>query len=231
MPSKKVSVLIVDDDVWILRMVQRILELEGYRVLKACNAESALKVFEEENPNLVLLDIMMPAIDGYTLFKRIREFSRVPIIMVTAKMSDEEKVYGLDIGADDYITKPFSANELAARVRAALRRNELVDKPAEPVFCCRDLLIDYARHQVSLGNSEVKLTAIEYRLLTYLAHNANRVVVPNQILENVWGTEYLSETHLLQVNIARLRRKLQDNARNPTYILTKPGIGYMMCKT
>jgi DNA-binding response OmpR family regulator len=168
--------------------------------------------------------------DGYTVCERIREFSQVPIIMVTAKGNDEETVKGLDAGADDYVTKPFSSKELAARVKAALRRTTLWDEHPEPAFSSNDLVIDFARHRVTVGSQEVNLTAIEYKLLSYLARNASRILTPDQILVTVWGEEYAGETHLLQVSIARLRQKLGDNARNPRYILTRPGIGYMMVK-
>ena len=222
--------LVVDDEIRVLRMMQRTLELEGYRVLQASNGEAALEVFDQETPDLVLLDIMMPSMDGYTTCRRIREFSQVPIIVVTAKVADDEKVEGLDAGADDYVTKPFSSKELAARVRAALRRVKYSDEHPEPVFSSQDLVIDFARHRVMLNGQELTLTATEYNLLSYLARNADRVVIPDQILENVWGAGYISENHLLQVNIARLRQKLQDDAKSPKYILTRPGIGYMMPK-
>jgi len=210
--------------------MQRILQLEGYRVLKASGGESALDMFDEETPDLVLLDIMMPIVDGYTVCRRIREFSQIPIIMVTAKGNDEEKVAGLDAGADDYVTKPFSSSELAARVRAVLRRTRLWNEQPKPAFCYEDLVVDFARHRVTVGEREVNLTATEYRVLSYLARNTGRVVTPDQILERVWGEEYIGDTHLLQVNIARLRKKLDDNAGVPRYILTRPGIGYMMAK-
>ncbi len=231
MPSRKASVLVVDDDVRILHMIRRTLELEGYRVLIASNGETAIDVFGEITPDLVLLDIMMPGIDGYIVCQRIREFSQVPIIMVTAKSSDKEKVQGLDAGADDYITKPFSSQELAARLRTVLRRTRFLDKLAEPALCFGPLAVDFARHRVSLDNQEIALTATEYRLLSYLAHNADRVVTPDQLLEKVWGEEYIGETHILQVNMTRLRQKLGDNFRNPRYILTRRGIGYMMKST
>jgi len=230
MPPRKASVLVVDDDVRVLRMMQRMLEFEGYRVLRASNGEAALDVFDEETPDLVLLDIMMPGMDGYSVCQRIHEFSQVPIIMVTAKGNDEDKVKGLDAGADDYVSKPFSANELAARARAVLRRTTLWDERPEPAFRSGNLVIDFARHRVTANNEEVNLTATEYRLLSYLARNAGRVVTPDQILEKVWGMDYIGETHLLQVNITRLRQKLKDDAKNPKYILTRPGIGYMMPK-
>ncbi len=231
MPANKVIILVVDDDMRILRMIQRTLELEGYKVLVASDGRTALKVFDEEAPDLVLLDIMLPDQDGYAVCQRMREFSHVPIIMVTAKGGDEEKVHGLDSGADDYISKPFSARELAARVRAALRRAALVDKHHEPLFCSQDLVIDFAAHKVTIGGQAINLTATEYKLLSYMANNADRVVIPDQMLERVWGDKYLGETHLLQVSIARLRHKLGDDAKNPKYILTRPGIGYILTKS
>jgi len=230
MPSRKASVLVVDDDVRILRMVRRILDLEGYRVLTVNNGKAALDVFDEETPDLVLLDIIMPGIDGYTTCQDIREFSQIPIIMVTVKGKDEDKIQGLDAGADDYVIKPFSAKELVARVRAALRRTKLQDGHPEPSFCSEDLVVDFARYRVSVEGREVNLTVTEYRVLSYLAHNAGRVVTPDQILQKVWGENYIGETHLLQVSMARLRKKLGDDARNPRYVLTRPGIGYMMVR-
>ncbi len=228
MPSRKVSALIIDDDVRMLRMMQRTLELEGYHVRTASDGEAALAIFDEENPDLVLLDIIMPGMDGYAVCQNIREFSQVPIIMVTAKDNSEEKVEGLDTGADDYVTKPFSASELTARVRAVLRRTKLWDERPEPSFHSGDLVIDFARRRVTLGSQEVNLTATEYRILSFLARNVDRIVTPDQILERVWDREYIGETHLLRVNIARLRHKLRDNPKNPRYIITRSGIGYMM---
>jgi DNA-binding response OmpR family regulator len=212
-PSRKASVLVVDDDARILRMIQRILELEGYQVLKASNGEDALQVFNEENPDLILLDIMMPGMDGYAVCQHLREFSPVPIIMVTAKDNDEEKVKGLDAGADDYITKPFPSKELVARVRAVLRRATLWDEHPELAahpgdFVIDDLVIDFARHRVTVRDREVKLTATEYRLLSYLVRNAGRPVTLDQILQAIWGKEYVGEHHLLRVNVTRLQKKL-----------------------
>jgi len=228
LPSKKVSALVVDDDVRMLRMMQRILELEGYHVRTASNGEAALEIFDEDNPDLILLDIMMPGMDGYALCQNIREFSEAPIIMVTAKDKNDEKVEGFNKGADDYVTKPFSANELAARAKAVLRRAKLWEERPEPTFYSDNLTIDFARRRVTLGGQEVNLTATEYRILSYLAHNVDRIVTPNQILERVWNREYIGETHLLRVNIARLRQKLKEDPRNPRHILTRSGIGYML---
>jgi DNA-binding response OmpR family regulator len=230
MSSKKSVVLVVDDDIRMLRMMKRMLELENFQVIIANNGDTALKSFEKETPDLVLLDIMMPDMDGYAVCQRIREFSQVPIIMVTAKGDDKEKVEGLNIGADDYVTKPFSASELAARVRAILRRTGTKDRPQDVIFRYKDLLVDFASRRVMVNNSELRLTSTEYKLLSYISLNAGRVVTPDQLLDKVWGEEYMGAPHLLQVNIARLRKKLGDNAKRPTYILTRPGIGYIMSK-
>ena len=231
MPTRKDTVLVVDDDVRMLRLIQHILELEGYQIVRASNGKDALSLLEEKTPNLLLLDIMMPGMDGYTLCKQVREFSQVPIIMVTAKNDENETVRCLEAGADDYITKPFSSKELVARVKAVVRRTALWDEKPEPVFIAGDLVIDFARHIVTIDDVEVTLTATEYKLLSYLARSADRVVTPNQILEMVWGKDYLGETHLLQVNMARLRQKLGEKTKSPRHIITKPGIGYVMVKS
>jgi len=231
MSAKKTMVLVVDDDIRILRMIKRMLELEGFQTAVANSGEAALKMFEKETPDLILLDIMMPEMNGYTVCQRIREFSQVPIIMVTARGDDKEKVAGLNIGADDYVTKPFSAGELAARVRAVLRRVGSQDRPPEAIFHNKDLEVDFTSHRVTVKNNELRLTSTEYRLLSYISLNAGRVITPDQLLHKVWGEEYIGAPHLLQVNIARLRKKLGDNAKTPSYIMTRPGIGYIMAKT
>jgi DNA-binding response OmpR family regulator len=231
MAAKKPVVLVVDDDIRILRMIKRLLELEGYDTSIATCGAAALAAFEKDTPDLVLLDIMMPDINGYTVCKRIREFSQVPIIMVTARGDDKEKVMGLNFGADDFITKPFSVGELAARVRAVMRRSNIGDQPKESLFHFKDLTVDFAAHRVMVNNSELNLTSTEYKLLTYISQNAGRVITPDQLLNKVWGEKYIGEPHLLQVNIARLRKKLGDDARKPSYIMTRPGIGYIMASS
>jgi DNA-binding response OmpR family regulator len=228
--AKKSTVLVVDDDIRMLRMMKRMLELEGFQAVIADSGDMALKLFERDVPDLVLLDIMMPDMDGYTVCRRIREFCQVPIIMVTARGDDKEKVEGLNIGADDYVTKPFSASELAARVRAVLRRASTKDNPQDVIFRYKDLLVDFASRRVMVNDTELRLTSTEYKLLSYISVNAGRVITPDQLLDKVWGEKYMGAPHLLQVNIARLRKKLGDNARKPTYILTRPGIGYIMSK-
>jgi DNA-binding response OmpR family regulator len=230
MAKKKALILVVDDDVRMLRMMNRMLELEGFQVVTAGGGEEALKMFDKETPSLVLLDIMMPVMDGYTVCRRIREFSDIPIIMVTARGDDKEKVEGLDIGADDYVTKPFSASELAARVRAVLRRVGDKEAHQETAFHYKDLKVDFTSRRVMVKDAELSLTSTEYKMLSYLSQNAGRVVTPDQLLEKVWGEEYEGAAHLLQVNIARLRKKLGDDAKNPEYIMTRSGIGYIMPK-
>jgi DNA-binding response OmpR family regulator len=230
MAKKKALILVVDDDIRMVRMMKRILELESFQVITAGSGDQALKMFDKETPSLVLLDIMMPDMDGWTVCRRIREFSQVPIIIVTARGGDKEKVEGLEIGADDYITKPFSAGELVARVRAVLRRSGTNETHHETVFRYKDLEIDYTSRRVTVKGKDLKLTATEYKMLSYICLNAGRVVTPDQLLNKVWGEEYLGAAHLLQVNIARLRKKLGDDAKQPQYIITRSGIGYIMAK-
>ncbi len=226
MVHNKACVLVVEDDPRILRLEQMVLEKEGYTVLTAGSGEEALDTLAEISPSLVVLDIGLPGMDGFTTCYRIREFSQVSIIMVTARDFNEDKVKGLEIGADDYITKPFSPNELAARVKAALRRTVMNSEVKEPTVQVGDLFVDFNSNRVMLANREVFLSDTEYRLLTYLARNAGRIVTRDQILERIWGEEYSGEDHLLHVTIGRLRQKLEDPARKPKYILTRRGIGY-----
>jgi DNA-binding response OmpR family regulator len=221
---------VVDDDERTQHMLNSMLRLEGYRVIMADNATEALEQFNHESPDLILLDIMMPEINGYDLCQRIREFSQVPVIMLTAKDSEQDMIEGLDVGADDYVTKPFLARELLARIRASLRRTRLLDERPSPSFQLDDLTVDFDNHRVQRGEKEICPTATEYRLLSYLARNAGRVLTADAILNVVWGEGYYGDVHLLQSTMTNLRSKLGDNARNPQYILTRSGIGYMMRK-
>ena len=164
--------------------------------------------------------------DGFATCQRIREFSQIPIILVTARDFDDDKVHGLEIGADDYVTKPFSPGELAARVRAALRRASMASDGGEPSVRSGELSVDFARNRVTLRDREVFLSDTEYRLLCYLARNAGRIITRDQILERIWGEEYVGADHLLHVTVGRLRAKLEDTSRRPKYIVTRRGIGY-----
>jgi DNA-binding response OmpR family regulator len=226
--ENKTSILAVDDDVYVLRMLKRALENDGFSVITASNGEQALNLLTEKYPDLVLLDITMPGIDGYAVCIRLREFSRIPIIMITARGTDEEIVKGLEAGADDYVLKPFSIGPLIARIRATLRRSRAWDSKEEPIFRAGKLVIDFSIHRVLIDEQEIELTATEYRVLSYLAQNANRVLTPDQILSKVWGETYTGENHILQVNIARLRKKIEKDQKAPTHIITRPGIGYVL---
>lgn len=232
MPAKKTTILAADDDPQLLRLVTRNLELEGYELRPVSDGQQALDEIERLVPDLVLLDVMMPRLDGFTVCQRVREFSSVPIIILTARGRDQDKIRGLDLGADDYLTKPFSVEELLARVRAVLRRSQLgaheSGQGLRSVLTIGDLSVDFAQHLVRMNNVEVALTPIEYRLIAYLAQNAGRVVTQDLLLEHVWGDEYLGESHMLQVNINRLRKKLEPDPSEPRYLLTKVGVGYLM---
>ncbi|NIO69846.1 MAG: response regulator [Anaerolineae bacterium] len=228
MNKGKVRILVVDDEPRYVRAIQINLEASGYEVLAARDGQTAIELAASEEPDLILLDIRMLGLDGYEVCRRIREFSAVPIIMLTALAEDADKVKGLDMGADDYVTKPFSADELLARVRAVLRRVELSERQNPcPTFQAGDLLVDFARQRVFAFGQEANLTPTEYRLLCELVRQAGRVLVPEYLLEKVWGMGYEGENHLLWQAVHRLRRKIERDPRNPKYIQTRPGIGYV----
>jgi len=222
------TILVVDDEPRYVRWITVNLRAEGYRVLTAADGETAVEVTAAERPDLVLLDIGLPRLDGLAACRQIREFSTVPIIMLTAKAAESDKVAGLDAGADDYLAKPFGPPELLARVRAALRRARYAEAPAaEPVFRHGDLAIDYARQEVTRGGTPLALTPTEYRLLVQLARQAGRVLLPADLLVAVWGPEYRDETQHVRLYVSRLRQKIEPDPEHPRYVLTKPGIGYM----
>jgi len=218
----------VDDEPRYIRAVQVNLEASGYEVLAARDGPTAIDLAASEEPDLILLDVRMPGLDGCEVCRRIRQFSTVPIIMLTALAENADKVKGLDVGADDYVTKPFSADELLARVRAVLRRIELSRrKDPHPTFQAGDLVVDFARRRVFAWGQEVNLTPIEYRLLYELVKQPGRVLVPEYLLEKVWGMGYEGENRLLWQAVHRLRRKIEPDPQNPQYIQTRPGIGYV----
>jgi DNA-binding response OmpR family regulator len=222
-------ILIVDDEVRYLRLMEANLVSEGYEIIKANSGQAAVDAVDEHHPDLVLLDVMMPGLSGFEACERIREFSSVPIIMVTAKGDEQDRVRGLDVGADDYIVKPYSATELLARVRAVLRRSQLTRGTLDqPIFTHGKLQIDFARAEVFKGNTMVFLSATEYRLLLQFAHNLGRVMTSEELLENVWGPEYRNDKEILWVSISRLRQKLENNHKDPQHIVTRPGLGYTM---
>ena len=230
MPEKKTTILIVDDDLQLLQLVALNLELEGYDVLLASDGKQALTQIETHAPDLVLLDVMMPRMNGFAVCHRVREFSTVPIIIITAQGRSQDKVRGLDLGADDYLTKPLDMDELLARVRAVLRRAQLTadEHALHTTMTIGDLTIDFGQHLVLMADRKVVLTTTEYLLLAYLARNAGRIVPQDTLLERVWGKEYVGEHHMLQVNINRLRHKLEPDPAHPRYLLTEAGVGYLL---
>jgi DNA-binding response OmpR family regulator len=221
------KILIVDDEPRYVRLMEANLLTEGYQVIPAYNGQEALNLVTTQKPELVILDIMMPVIDGFTVCERIREFSNIPIIIVTAKGEERDRVRGLDLGADDYIVKPFSATELLARVRAVLRRAQKSDMMLQPsVFTHGNLRIDFARAEVFRDDRMVFLSATEYRLLLQMAQNIGRVIPSEKLLQDVWGEEYAEDKEILWVSISRLRQKLEDDPRDPKHIVTRSGLGY-----
>jgi len=228
MSKGKARILVVDDEPRYIRAMQANLEASGYEVLAARDGPTALELAANEEPDLILLDIRMPGQDGYEVCRRMREFSMTPIIMLTALTEDASKVKGLDTGADDYVTKPFSVDELLARVRAALRRVEFSKRTEPgPSFQAGDLRIDFAQRRVFVCGQEVSLTPTEYRLLCELVSQAGRVLVPEYLVREVWGTGHEGDIRLLWQVIHRLRHKIERNPQNPLYIQTRPGIGYI----
>jgi DNA-binding response OmpR family regulator len=226
---KATKILIVDDDGGIRKFVRANLEAREYGVLMAADGQEGLQVLEKELPDLILLDIMMPKIDGFEVCRRVREWSKVPIIMLSARDGEMDKVKCLDCGADDYLTKPFSLIELLSRIKAVLRRVQ----DNTPLFCrpkykCEELEVDLAQNRVYLNGTDLILTGTEYKILSFLVSNAGRVITSDQLLGKVWGEEYVGDDHLIQVNVARLRKRLQDTRKVSKYIETRPGIGYMM---
>lgn len=222
-------ILIVDDEPRYLRLLSYNLESSGYRVIAAATGQEALEAAASRNPDLVLLDLRLPDLDGYEVCRRIREFSAVPIIMVTARGEERDKVGGLRLGADDYITKPFGALELLARVEAVLRRSVLpAEAYAQPRLVIGELEIDLARRYVARGGKEVVLTPTEYRLLHCLASNAGKVLTPEEIQQKVWGLEYREYYEGLRTYIHRLRQKIERDPEHPIYVMTKHGVGYML---
>jgi DNA-binding response OmpR family regulator len=221
------TILVVDDEPRIIEAVGMNLELEGYQVSGAGNGYEALQKLTEDLPDLIILDVMMPEIDGFETLRRIREVSAVPVIMLTVKGEEIDKVKGLDLGADDYVTKPFGPKELVSRVKAVLRRVEMpTPAPKTEIQIDDTLSIDFGRRKVVVRGKEVHLRPTEYRLLYHLVSNAGHVLTHETLLRRVWGYEYRDEDHYLWLYITYLRRKLEEDPKHPKYILGERGIGY-----
>ena len=223
----KQRILTVDDELSILKFLRSNLEDRGYTVISATNGEEALHMIEMELPDLIILDVMMPKMDGFEVCRRLREWSQIPIIMLSARGDESDKVQCLDLGADDYIVKPFGANELMARVSAVLRRTKAAGaSPTKSSVTRGDLVINLANRKVSRAGEDIKLTPTEYALLQELAVNSGKVLTHTHLLNKVWGAEYRDEREYLHVFIRRLRSKLEQDPNNPAYIATVSGVGY-----
>jgi len=222
-------ILVVDDEVLYQHLLKVNLEKEGYEIITANNGEEALDQVANRHPDLVILDVMMPKLDGISTCERIRQFSNIPIIILTARGEEQDRVRGLDVGADDYVVKPFSATELVARVRAVLRRAQTTDSAIQNrYFIHGNLKIDFARAEVWRDNKPIFLSATEYRLLIQFAHHVGQVLSAEDLLVAIWGPQYREDKEILWVSIARLRQKLEDNPHSPCHIVTRAGLGYLM---
>ena len=220
-------ILVVDDEPRMIRFIRMNLDLEGFSVYEAYDGKDALQKVREVIPDLVILDVMMPKLDGFETLAILRESSSVLVIMLTARGDEDDLVQGLELGADDYVTKPFSPRELVSRVRAVLRRTEHPEARGKgPIQVDDRLQIDFDRHEVFVAGESVKLRPTEYRLLFHLVSNAGWVMEHDQLLAKVWGYEYQGETHYLRLYVNYLRGKLERDPRNPKYILTERGVGY-----
>ncbi|MFZ4812929.1 MAG: response regulator transcription factor [Phototrophicaceae bacterium] len=221
-------ILVVDDEPRVIGFIRMNLELEGHQILEAHNGLEALEIIRTKLPDLVLLDVMMPQMDGFETLRMLRDFSDTPVIMLTAKDEENDKVYGLELGADDYVTKPFGPRELSSRIKAVLRR---IDKPSsspeEAVLRIdENLSIDFNQREVIVKGERVKLRPTEYRLLYHLIENAGWTVPHEQLLAKVWGYEYRDEAHYVRLYVNYLRNKIEEDPTNPKYILTERGVGY-----
>ncbi len=222
------KVLVVDDESSIVNIISYNLKKEGYEVITAEDGEEGLELALSEKPDLILLDIMMPKMDGYEVCRKVREKSNVPIIMLTARADEVDKVIGLEMGADDYVTKPFGNRELIARVKAHLRRSTAKDVPVEDgnVQVFGDITIDFDRYEVTKRGEVINLTMREFELLTFLATQKTQIFNRETLLEKVWGYEYFGDVRAVDVTIRRLREKIEDDPSKPRFIITKRGVGY-----
>lgn len=226
-PFANMQILVVDDEPRMIDFIRMNLDLEGFHVLDAQNGVEALDVVRKHIPDLIILDVMMPKLDGFETLRMLREFSNVPVIMLTAKGEEEDKVRGLELGADDYVTKPFGARELVSRVKAVLRRVTSPVEPQEAVLEIDDRLsVDFNRREAIVAGERIKLRPTEYRLLYHLIENAGWTVPHEQLLAKVWGYEYRDEVHYVRLYVNYLREKIEEDPANPKYILTERGIGY-----
>ncbi|MCB9451750.1 MAG: response regulator transcription factor [Anaerolineaceae bacterium] len=221
-------ILVVDDEPRMIGFIRMNLELEGHQVIEAHNGLDALEAVRTKLPDIVLLDVMMPELDGFETLRLLREFSNIPVIMLTAKGEENDRVYGLELGADDYITKPFGPRELSSRIKAVLRRASMPSSSPDHAILKIDdrLSVDFNRREVIVNDQRIKLRPTEYRLLYHLIENAGWTVPHDQLLAKVWGYEYRDEAHYVRLYVNYLREKIEEDPANPRYILTERGVGY-----
>ncbi|MBO5198119.1 MAG: response regulator [Lachnospiraceae bacterium] len=230
--KNKTTILIIEDEETILNFMSAVLDSNDYRVLKAREGREALSIAASRCPDIILLDLGLPDIDGMEVLHSLREWSQIPIIVISARTLETEKVAALDAGADDYITKPFGTSELLARIRTAIRHSRKTSGTDAGTACCKikDLVLDFDRHTVTLAGKDIHLTQIEFRILELLAQNAGRVLTYDTIITKIWGPYADSNNRILRVNMANIRRKLEQNPADPEYIFTEIGIGYRMAE-
>lgn len=226
MSKSGARILVVDDEIEILRALQRSLTAHGFDVLTASTGEEALESIAHFRPDLMLLDLGLPGISGLEVCKKVRSQSNLPIIVLSVKDTERDKVLALDLGADDYVSKPFGMNEVLARIRVALRHAAQVESGTEPIFMAGPLRVDFAQRLVQLNEHEIKLTPTEYDLLKALIKNKGKIMTRHMLLSQVWGTGYGSESHYLHVYIGQLRRKIEPDPTHPRFIQTISGVGY-----
>lgn len=229
MPEEKELILLIEDEPQMRRFLRITLQSQGYRLVEAATAQEGLMQASTRNPDVVLLDLGLPDLDGLEVTKRLREWTQTPIIVISAREQEQDKVRALDAGADDYLTKPFNAGELLARIRVALRH--LTRRSAgqtEPVFVLHNLRVDLAQRQVFLDDKEVHLTPMEYKLLTVLVRHAGKVITHRQLLKEVWGPAHVNEVQYLRVYMTQLRHKLEADPARPRFLMNEPGIGYRL---
>jgi len=227
-PRNGKRILVVDDEPRMINFIRMNLEIEGHNVIDARNGLEALESIRTKLPDIVLLDVMMPELDGFETLRMLREFSSIPVIMLTAKGEENDKVYGLELGADDYVAKPFGPRELSSRIKAVLRRADMPSSTPDQATLTIDdrLSVDFNRHEVIVSGIRIKLRPTEYRLLNHLIENAGWTVPHDQLLAKVWGYEYRDEAHYVRLYVNYLREKIEQDPSNPKYILTERGVGY-----
>jgi two-component system, OmpR family, KDP operon response regulator KdpE len=222
-------IVLIEDEPEIRRFLRATLQSHGYRLVEAVTAQEGLQAAETRQPDLIILDLGLPDMDGLEVIRRLREWTQVPILVLSARGQEADKVTALDAGADDYVSKPFGVGELLARMRVSLRRAERIGSGADQqTFTADDLQVDFVHRRVLVKGQDIHLTPIEYRLLTTLARHAGKVLTRNQLLKEVWGRAYTDQAHYLHVYMAHLRRKIEVNPAQPRYILTEPGVGYRL---